>query len=233
MADDKSGKFRGSREKRATRHILIAHYNRLLADALAEFLKQQLQDVVVSQARYLRDAAENAGRIDHIDLIILHHKIPNSDSDELSFARSRFPDVPVVLLSDIANRRQIADALASGAAGFLTKDISGPAVIKALELVLAGEIYVPSVLISESGSPGDGDINSNRQLANLTRREQDVLSRLVRGYSNKRIANEIGTKEITVAFHLRGVFKKLGVSNRTEAVAKALSTTGGSSELFS
>ena len=84
-----------------------------------------------------------------------------------------------------------------------------------------GETYVPSVLVSESGSLGDGDINSNRQLANLTRREQDVLSRLVRGYSNKRIANEIGTKEITVAFHLRGVFKKLGVSNRTEAVASS------------
>ncbi len=188
--------------------------------------------MVVTQARYLRDAAENAGRIDDIDLIILHHRRPENDSDELSIARSRFPDVPVVLLSDIANRRQIPDALASGAAGFLTKVISGPAVIKALELVLAGEIYVPSVLISESGSPGDGDIKCNRQLANLTRRERDVLSRLVRGYTNKKIANEIGTKEITVAFHLRGVFKKLGVSNRTEAVAKALSTTGGSSELF-
>ncbi len=56
----------------------------------------------------------------------------------------------------------------------------------------------------------------------LTGREQEVLALLVRGYANKRIASDLGVKEVTVAFHLRGIFNKLGVSNRTEAVAEVL-----------
>ncbi len=49
-----------------------------------------------------------------------------------------------------------------------------------------------------------------------------MLALLVRGYANKRIAGDLGVKEVTVAFHLRGIFRKLGVSNRTEAVAEVL-----------
>ncbi len=60
------------------------------------------------------------------------------------------------------------------------------------------------------------------QLNELTVREHEVLSLLLEGKSNKEIARQIGIKEVTAAFHLRDVFKKLGTSNRTQAVMTAI-----------
>ena len=55
-------------------------------------------------------------------------------------------------------------------------------------------------------------------------REKEVLALLVKGYQNKNIAHELGLKEVTVKVHLQHIYQKLGVSSRTQAVAKALST---------
>jgi DNA-binding NarL/FixJ family response regulator len=59
-------------------------------------------------------------------------------------------------------------------------------------------------------------------LEKLTRRENDVMALLVRGMSNKEIANNLDLQEITIKVHLKSVFRKLGVSNRTQAVTAAL-----------
>ena len=74
----------------------------------------------------------------------------------------------------------------------------------------------------ESGYSGQINGDAGNTIGKLTRREGEVLALLIDGHSNKEIARIIGVKEVTVTFHLKGVFKKLGMSNRTQAVAMAL-----------
>ena len=83
--------------------------------------------------------------------------------------------------------------------------------------------------LSAEGADGDGkaleaegDFGPDNPLSLLTPREFEVLSLLIKGHSNKQIARELGLKDITIAFHLKGVFRKLHVSSRTEAIIAAV-----------
>ena len=210
--------------------VLIADDHRLVTDALAEYLKEIDPDVEVTKVETLDQATENISRLGEYDLVLLDLGMPGMNGLEgLTILRHRFPEVPVAMISGIANSRQIIDAFSRGAVGFLPKDLSPGTIIKALELILSGEKYIPSKIVSEravhealSSKRKNNSWEPGNPLNRLTAREREVLSFLVKGYSNREIAQEIGTKEVTAAFHLGGVFKKLGVSNRTQAAAAAL-----------
>jgi DNA-binding NarL/FixJ family response regulator len=124
----------------------------------------------------------------------------------------------------------VRDALRQGAAGFIPKGLSGKTMLKALELVLSGEIFVPSMApegdttagTTAPVAPPPGGFASDNPLSQLTARESDVLGLLVKGYPNKEIARALGLKDSTAAFYLKNVFKKIEATSRTEAVIKAL-----------
>lgn len=211
-------------------HVLIADDHPLVADALNEYLKSIDPDLEVTRSESLQGASENAEKSGGFDLIILDLNMPGMNGLEgLTLIRNRFPDIPVVIISGAARRRDILDAFDRGAAGFIPKDLSGRTIIKALELVLAGEKYVPSSLVAKGGfgmgAAGYGEQGMwepDSPLNKLTARERQALALLLEGCSNKEIADRLGLKVITAAFHLQGVFKKLGVSNRTQAATTAI-----------
>jgi DNA-binding CsgD family transcriptional regulator len=106
----------------------------------------------------------------------------------------------------------------------------GRALTNALRLVLDGERYVPSVLLEPECAAAPGIANENAPegggdaaaaLATLSERELDVLRLLARGKSNKEVARDLDLQEATVKTHVTAVFRKLGVSNRTEAAREA------------
>jgi len=210
--------------------VLIADDHRLVADALAAYLKEIDPGIEVTKVTTLEQSVESVGRMGRFDLVLLDLGMPGMNGLEgLTTLRERFPEVSVAMISGIATSRQILEAFARGAMGFLPKDLSPETIIRALELMLSGEKYVPSKIVSEraahdiiTGKAGTKSWAPGNPLNRLTAREHEVLAFLIKGHSNRQIAGEIGTKEITAAFHLRGVFKKLGVSNRTQAAATAL-----------
>lgn len=211
-------------------HVLIADDHHMVSDALTGYLMQIVPDVQVTHRENLDGALEAAGSGEDFDLVLLDLKMPGMNKlDGLSEMRDRFPDLRIVMMSGIANSGEMLEALEQGASGFIPKDLSAQAIIKALELVLAGEQYIPSRIISDKthgmGNPGHRSEHywdPDSPLSALTPRQLEVLSLLFKGYSNREIAAAIDTKEITAAFHLRGVFKKLGVTSRTQALTKAL-----------
>lgn len=210
--------------------VLVADDHQLVIDALEKYLIGIDPDVEVIPASKFEETLDNVRESPEFDLIILDLYLPDMTGLEgLTLLHSQCPEIPIVMISGIANRREIMDALERGAAGFIPKDLSSAMIVKALEIVLSGERYIPSILVGgrslfekEPGYSGKVTRDTGTPFGRLTRREREVLALLIEGYSNKEIARDIGVKEITAAFHLRGVFKKLGVSNRTQAAAKAL-----------
>ena len=210
--------------------VLVADDHQLVIDALEKYLIGIDPDVEVIPASKFEETLDNVRESPEFDLIILDLYLPDMTGLEgLTLLHSQCPEIPIVMISGVANRREIMDALERGAAGFIPKDLSSAMIVKALEIVLSGERYIPSILVGgrslfekEPGYSGKVTRDTGTPFGKLTRREREVLALLIEGYSNKEIARDIGVKEITAAFHLRGVFKKLGVSNRTQAAAKAL-----------
>ncbi len=204
-------------------HIVLADDHKLVAEALQAYLTKLQPDIVVSRAEDYHGAREYLAQKNNIDMVILDLNMPGMNGLEgLSLMRAEYPDTPVVLLSGLASNEQIREAMERGASGFIPKNLSGKAMLGALDLVLAGEHYVPSAILMERHGGASNASEAGSPLNALTDRESQVLTLLIRGYSNKKIAQDLGLKEITAAFHLKGVFKKLGVSNRTEAVVSAI-----------
>ena len=209
-------------------HLVLADDHKLVLDALQALLKKLQPEIEITKATDFDQALDRVSGAQVLDLVVLDVNMPGMNGLEgLKTMKRRYPDLPVILLSGQGDPRLVRDALNNGAAGFIPKDLAGEAMLRALELVLSGETYVPTIALSEPSGPpfyrAEPRLDPDNPLSRLTRRETEVLSLLIHGQSNKDIAKQLGLKDVTVAFHLKGIFHKLNVSNRTEAVSTALS----------
>ena len=138
---------------------------------------------------------------------------------------SRLPSARVVMLSVYDEPQYLYQALRAGAAGYLLKQVRGAELASQLERAAAGEVVIDAALAGrvalhaarlEGGEfwPGAG--------MGLTQRESEVLELIVAGLSNRAVASKLVLGEETVKTHLRGLYRKLEVNDRTGAVTVAL-----------
>ena len=124
----------------------------------------------------------------------------------------RWPRARVLVLAHPGEDGTLAAALRAGADGCLFTDVSADALIQSIRLVALGEGLFPSrlgALLAQAGA--------SCARPRLTPRERDILRGLLSGHSNKMIANDLGTTDMTVKAQLRHLLRKLGVANRTQA----------------
>lgn len=133
------------------------------------------------------------------------------------------PAAKCVVLSGTCDKQFALGALTAGADGFIPKHMSQGAMISALKLVMAGEVFIPSVVIQAGERRAERHAEAPK--GQLTRRERDVLLLLRNGLSNKAIANRLGISDVTVKTHLSQTFRKLGVHNRLQAMRLMFETS--------
>lgn len=135
------------------------------------------------------------------------------------------PTRRVVLLSVHDADQYLFQAMRAGAAGYLLKQISGAELVRQLELVVAGERVIDSALagrvVDSAARLASGEFWPGARQG-LTHRESEVLALVVTGLSNHGIAGRLVVGDETVKSHLRSIYRKLDVSDRTTAVAVAL-----------
>lgn len=209
--------------------ILIADDHLLLADALAQLVKENEADSEVLQAGSLDDALETMDRDGSVEIVLVDYDLPGLGGVEgLERLRSRHPTVPCAIFSGSEDVELASSALASGAAGFIPKSMSAPAFFHAIKLMQVGEKFIPAGLyenIANQASVNRVNEESAESFVartGLSPRETDVLRALVKGISNRQIGQELGVEEVTIKLHLRRVYKKVGVANRTQAVKLAM-----------
>jgi two-component system, NarL family, nitrate/nitrite response regulator NarL len=128
----------------------------------------------------------------------------------------------LIVLSSSEDPNDVRLALKSGACGYVPKSASPQNILSALRLVLAGEIYVPPLMLDFD--PTTADVSSRAALElgeRLTERQTEVLRQLCRGLSNKEISRALDLSEKTTKSHVTAIFKALGVVNRTQAASAA------------
>jgi DNA-binding NarL/FixJ family response regulator len=180
---------------------------------------------VVGQAVGVARAVSVVDSLDP-DVVLCDVRMQDSSGLDLCLTlRQRNPDRKVVMLSVYDDEQYLFQALRVGASGYLLKSISSDELVRQLELVRTGESAIDPGLAARAVDTAsrlrrDEFWPGARQ--GLTQRESEILSYMVTGLSNRGIANKLVIGDETVKSHLRSIYRKLGVSDRTSAVATAL-----------
>lgn len=200
--------------------LLVADDHDLIRDMFVELVKELAGDLQIFHAGTLPQALELARATEELNLILLDLRMPGMNGlAGLKVMREARPEVPIMLMSGDADPETMRDALQAGAAGFIPKTMRAAPMLSALRLVLSGGRYIPEQVIQEMGQSPPRQVPGFEA---LTLRELDVLRQLVKGQTNKEIGRELQLGEVTIGLHLRSIYRKLGVKNRTQAVRLAL-----------
>src|SRR4030095_1701384 len=199
--------------------ILVVDDHELIREALHGVLKELKRDVIVLEAADSCQAMQHLSEQADIGLILLDLSLPDRDGfSVLSELCERRPAISVVVLSARQDRDSVAKALDLGALGFIPKSGQREVMLSALDLVLAGGVYIPPELLLREQrplmSPKLACIASSTRPVRpadlgLTDRQADVLGLMMTGKSNKAICRELDLALPTVKNHVTAILKAI------------------------
>lgn len=207
--------------------ILLVDDHALFREGM-RYVLQRLEDgtAEVVEASNWEEAIEIADSHPELDLALLDLNMPDSQGvRSVRIFHGLFPHIPVVVVSGDDDVAQIDEIMSSGAMGFICKSDTASVMLSALNLVLAGGVYVPPTLMSrrrELQIIRAIQLSAGKTGGLLTPRQLEVLLLLQQGLTNKQIADEMSLTEGTVKVHVAAIFSALKVNSRMTAVHAAI-----------
>jgi len=196
--------------------VLIAEDHHVVREAIAAHLARQPDIQVVGQ---VADGGELMAAVEAArpDVLLLDVKMPGLNAPQAARALiAAHPELKILVLSAHKREAYVLGLLRAGASGYMLKDDPPQTLPLAVRAVARGEVWLSSQVAGMVVVRGEGEEPL------LSPREMEVLRLLARGYSNARIAEELGIRERTVKNHAGRIYRKLGVGSRTEAVLHAV-----------
>jgi DNA-binding NarL/FixJ family response regulator len=212
--------------------LLIADAFPVVRTGLRSILSTASEMQIVAEAQDGIEAIERTLELSP-DVVLTELRLPNSEGlSVLRTLHTRAPQVKVILFTASENKDDFIEAMKLGCCGILPKDAAPSLILKSIQKVYAGEIWLDSnttaAVIRQFASPMDsslgqvGATTKPRERAQLSQREREIIVLIAQGYKNKEIAEKMFITEQTVKNHLHNVFDKLGVSDRLELALYAI-----------
>ncbi len=194
--------------------VLVVDDHPLMRVGIAAMIDARDDMTVVAQAGTAEEAIEFFDR-HRPDLTLMDLRLPGKSGVEaIRTIRQQTPSARFVVLTTYEGDEDIYQALEAGASGYLIKGMPHEALVEAVHKVHAGGRFLPS--------PVTRALASRLPDSDLSAREREVLLLIAKGRSNREIGKELHIKEATVKSHVSVILMRLGVSDRTQAVVKAL-----------
>ena len=205
--------------------VLIADDQMLVRQGIRTLLEMDQEIAVVDEAA---DGSETVARVlaTPVDVLLLDIRMPGMGGIEVLrtlAAGGALP--PTLILTTFDDSEVVLDGIRAGARGFLLKDVSFQQLLAAIRAIAGGAtVFQPAITerLLRAGSALGFDADTPRE--ELTAREAEVVRLMAGGYSNREIADALGTAEGTIKNHVSSILAKFGVRDRTRAVLKALET---------
>ena len=206
--------------------VLVVDDHPLIQEAVSNVLRRLDEHVAIDAASDCEGGLRLAAQGSEPDLVMLDLTLPRlSGMAALKTWRTRFPAVPVIVLSASSDQQTVLAALGAGAAGFIPKSSSNEVMLHAVRLVQDGGKYLPPEVLSPTGRANSPTSTRRDALSperlGLTARQLEVLRLIARGANNKVICRELGLAERTVKAHITAILRALNVTSRTQAAIAA------------
>ncbi len=194
--------------------IMLVDDHPVVREGLAAMILTQPDMRVVGAATDGVEAVELFRR-HQPDVTLMDLRLPGmSGIDTIRTLRREFPRSRFIVVTSYHGDHDVHQAMQSGAASYILKEMFGEELFKAIRTVHAGGLYLP---------PGvAGNHESDLPPPDLTPREMDALRLMVNGFSNKQIGAALNVTEGSVKFYVNKILSKLGVNDRTQAVTTAI-----------
>jgi len=193
--------------------VLVADDHSVVREGLVSLIKRRADMTVVGEAATGREAVE-LWKLHRPDVTLLDLRMPELDGvGVIKAIRADDEKAPIVVLTTFDGDEDVYRAMQGGAKGYLLKDVPREALLDCIRRVHVGETCLPVHLVAK--------LATRVSSRTLSEREMDVLKLMAEGKRNKEIGSALFISEGTVKSHAKGIFAKLSVSSRTEAVADA------------
>lgn len=201
--------------------ILIADDHPLFREALRALVGKAFpQGVLMAETDHVEGLFALVKAHPNADLLLLDLNMPGGSGFEpLVRVRSTAPQLPVVVISAYEDAQSVHRAMEHGATGFIPKSVDTAQLTEALQAVLAGDVWFPKDYEAQAGQLPDAAAQEAQRIGELTAQQRKVLQMAATGLLNKQIAHELGTSEATIKAHMTAILRKLGATNRTQAVS--------------
>lgn len=200
-------------------HFHVADDHPLFRNAILEVIKRHYPDSIVGESMDLDSTIKALESNSEIDLLLLDLHMPGSqDLFGLIRVREKFPSIPVAIISADEDRNTINRAMGHGASGYIPKSCSPQVIHEAIRTMLDGGRWVADDIRNSLTPVDEEEKDLAAKIATLTPQQYRVLCYLREGWLNKQIGYELGITEATIKAHITAIFRKLGISNRTQAV---------------
>ncbi|MCF7954630.1 MAG: response regulator transcription factor [Phycisphaerae bacterium] len=205
-------------------NVVLADDHVIMRQGLRVLLDKQPGMKVVGEAK---DGAMAIKLVEEFspDVVVMDVNMPDVDGITATERISQVaPEARVVALSMSTNKKLVTEMLKAGACGYVLKEYAITELVTAIEAIMAGETYLCAKTTSQlvedfvHGALDDEDVSDSR----LTKRQEDILSRLVEGQASKQIAYEMSLSVKTVDALRRKIMKKLGKDNLAQLVKYAV-----------
>lgn len=198
--------------------VILAHPHTLIREGIAQILRKRGFEVC-GQTEDLRNLHELVSQYKP-DIVILDWEISENQTDAVKGLTKTFPGISVVVLTRPHASGEFLDALAAGAVGYLSVNLSPEDFVQSLHMLAKGSLVVAKEKIEGE----EVDLTLEKPPApyeELSERETEVLALVGRGETNREIAEELIISEHTVKVHLRTILNKLDLRNRQQAASYA------------
>ncbi|MCE5209166.1 MAG: response regulator transcription factor [Chloroflexi bacterium] len=204
--------------------ILLVEDHKIVREGTHQLLEQFSDLHVIGEAS---DGLEAVQRVSVLqpDVIVMDVRLPNLNGIEATrMITTKYPNIKVLILSAYDDDSYVFPLLEAGASGYLLKTSSGEELAEAIRLVYRGQTALSPRINTKlvNRLRGHQPYRIKNMPEGLTEREMVVLRVAAHGHSNKAIAAELGISPQTVQVHLRNIYGKMNVCNRSEAIAKAI-----------
>ncbi len=204
--------------------LIIADDHPLFRNALVSAISNTFMTKATIETDSFDSTLQALDQHPDTDMLLLDLHMPgNCGFLGLIQLRKSYPTLPIVVISASEDADVIKRVMSFGASAFVPKSAHPVEIGKALNAVLAGDVWLPEKYQSflKQDTSEDIDLDLASKVAQLTTQQYKVLYYLTEGWLNKQIAYDLNISEATVKAHMTAIFRKLGVTNRTQVVIQA------------
>ena len=204
-------------EKKTIR-VLLADDHGMVRKGIIAYLKNQAGVEICGEARNGREAIALCEE-HQVDVVLMDLIMPELGGvAAIRIINKRWPEIRIVALTSFQEKELVQEALKAGAISYLLKNVSGPDLAEAIRDSYAGRPMLATEAVAALIDADDEDDIGK----DLTLREREVLRLLCKGLTNPEIGLQLSVSRSTVKAHVSSILSKLGVSNRSEAIALAI-----------